>query len=343
MTSAPGIAPAAPCGRLTAPSLPTARRDRVRPASGLDPVTSRRCLGRSGCSTLGSVASPSHAPCSTCSLARISSTSATPDGTRTVPSRSTRCGSTPSRSPPAWWTSSMSRRSSSPATPRHRRGSSTSRARVSVPVIDVIEPGARSLVEATTTGRAAVIGTVGTVSSGAYVRAVDEAARLAGREVTLTSAACPGFVEFVERGQTTGDEVTVLAERLLAPICAADVDALLFGCTHYPYLARVITDVVGAERDAGQLGRRDGVRRRSPARRSRSAAAPSAVGRAAPVPVERRRRDVPRARLAPARSRARARRAVAARHRSSPSADGMTVVTAFPAPPCRVRRWAVPA
>ena len=92
-----------------------------------------------------------------------------------------------------------------------------------------------------------MIGTVGTVSSGAYVHAVDAAARAAGREIELTSAACPGFVEFVERGQTTGDEVTVLAERLLAPIVAADVDALLLGCTHYPFLARVIGDVVGPD------------------------------------------------------------------------------------------------
>jgi len=119
------------------------------------------------------------------------------------------------------------------------------RAELSIPVIDVVEPGASSLVEATATGRAGVIGTVGTVSSGAYVRAVEHAAMVAGRDIVLTSAACPGFVEFVERGQIAGDEVTVLAERLLAPICAAEVDALLFGCTHYPFLARVIADVVG--------------------------------------------------------------------------------------------------
>jgi glutamate racemase len=61
----------------------------------------------------------------------------------------------------------------------------------------------------------------------------------------LSSAACPGFVEFVERGQTVGDEVTVLAERLLAPVREADVDALLLGCTHYPFLARTISDVMG--------------------------------------------------------------------------------------------------
>jgi glutamate racemase len=119
------------------------------------------------------------------------------------------------------------------------------RGKISVPILDVIGPGATALVEATETGRVGVIGTVGTVSSGAYLRAVDHAALLAGRDVTLTSAACPGFVEFVERGQTTGDEVTVLAERLLAPVIAADVDALLLGCTHYPFLAKVISDVVG--------------------------------------------------------------------------------------------------
>lgn len=119
------------------------------------------------------------------------------------------------------------------------------RADLPVPVLDVIGPGATALVSATTTGRAGVIGTVGTVASGSYVRAVADAADHVGRAVELTSAACPGFVEFVERGQTSGDEVTVLAERLLAPVQAAGIDALLLGCTHYPFLARVISEVMG--------------------------------------------------------------------------------------------------
>ncbi len=119
------------------------------------------------------------------------------------------------------------------------------RAELPVPVLDVIGPGSSSLVEATTTGRVGVIGTVGTIASGAYLRAVDDAAALAGVEIDLTSAACPGFVEFVERGLTSGEEITVLAERLLAPVAAADVDALLLGCTHDPVLARVIGDVMG--------------------------------------------------------------------------------------------------
>jgi glutamate racemase len=112
-----------------------------------------------------------------------------------------------------------------------------------VPVVSVVEPGARSLVRATRSGRVGVIGTVGTIGSGAYQRAV----RSTRAAVQLTCAACPGFVEFVERGETDSDQVHVLAERLLAPLVGAKVDALLLGCTHYPFLARTIGDVMGRE------------------------------------------------------------------------------------------------
>ena len=110
-----------------------------------------------------------------------------------------------------------------------------------IPVIGVIEPGAQALVSVTESGRVGVIGTVGTIASGAYqaaVRSVDPC-------VALDCGACPGFVEFVERGETTGDQITILAERLLAPLRRADIDALLLGCTHYPFLARTISDVMG--------------------------------------------------------------------------------------------------
>ena len=116
---------------------------------------------------------------------------------------------------------------------------------VGVPVITVIEPGVRATLRATRSGRVGVIGTVGTVSSGAYQRSF-ESIDPDGR-ITLTCAACPGFVEFVERGETDSDQVYVLAERLLAPICEAKVDSLLLGCTHYPFLARTISDVVGRD------------------------------------------------------------------------------------------------
>ncbi len=115
--------------------------------------------------------------------------------------------------------------------------------RFAVPVVGVIEPGVRSMATATPSGRVGVIGTVGTIGSGAYQRTV---ARVAP-DVELTCAACPGFVEFVERGDTASDQVHVLAERLLAPVRDAKVDTLLLGCTHYPFLARTISDVMGRD------------------------------------------------------------------------------------------------
>ena len=112
-----------------------------------------------------------------------------------------------------------------------------------VPVISVVDPGARALVRATRSGKVGVIGTVGTVGSGAYQRAV----RSTRAPVELSCAACPGFVEFVERGETDSEQVHVLAERLLAPLVEAKVDALLLGCTHYPFLAGTIGDVMGRD------------------------------------------------------------------------------------------------
>jgi glutamate racemase len=112
-----------------------------------------------------------------------------------------------------------------------------------VPVLGVIEPGLRSASHATRNHRIGVIGTVGTIASGAYQRAA-ETLRISA-EVHL--AACPGFVEFVERGELDTDQVHVLAERLLSPLRDLDIDTLLLGCTHYPFLARTIADVMGRE------------------------------------------------------------------------------------------------
>jgi glutamate racemase len=113
------------------------------------------------------------------------------------------------------------------------------------PVLTVVEPGLRATLRATVSRKIGVIGTVGTISSGAYQRALSNLDP--GGTTQLACAACPGFVEFVERGETNSDQVYVLAERLLAPIRDAKVDALLLGCTHYPFLARTISDVVGRD------------------------------------------------------------------------------------------------
>jgi glutamate racemase len=112
-----------------------------------------------------------------------------------------------------------------------------------VPVVGVIEPGVRAAIKATRNGRIGVIGTVGTVGSGAYQTAVE----VADASVHLTCASCPGLVELVERGETATDQAYILVERLLAPGRGAGVDALLLGCTHYPFLARTIGDVMGRD------------------------------------------------------------------------------------------------
>jgi glutamate racemase len=117
------------------------------------------------------------------------------------------------------------------------------RALLPVPVVGVIDPGVRALAKATRNRRVGVLGTVGTIRSGAYQRAISALPV----PLDLVPASCPGFVEFVERGETRSDQVTVLAERLLAPVRDAGVDALLLGCTHYPFLARTIADVMGRE------------------------------------------------------------------------------------------------
>jgi glutamate racemase len=117
------------------------------------------------------------------------------------------------------------------------------RAELPVPVVGVIDPGVRALSKATRNRRVGVVGTVGTIRSGAYQRAIGALPA----PLELVPASCPGFVEFVERGETRSDQVAVLAERLLAPVRDAGVDALLLGCTHYPFLARTIADVMGRD------------------------------------------------------------------------------------------------
>jgi glutamate racemase len=115
--------------------------------------------------------------------------------------------------------------------------------RLPVPVVGVIEPGLVAAARATRNRRVGVVGTVGTIASGAYQRT---GARLA-LGIELTCAACPGFVEFVEAGDVESDQVHVLARRLLEPVRAAGVDTVVLGCTHYPLLARTIGDVMGRE------------------------------------------------------------------------------------------------
>jgi glutamate racemase len=114
------------------------------------------------------------------------------------------------------------------------------RERYPIPVVEVIQPAVRRAVAATRNGRIGVIGTAATVNSRAY-----DDAFAAAPHITLTTVACPRFVEFVERGDTNSPELLAVAEEYLAPIVAAGVDTLVLGCTHYPLLTGVISYVVG--------------------------------------------------------------------------------------------------
>ena len=114
------------------------------------------------------------------------------------------------------------------------------RERYKVPVIEVIQPAVRRAVAATRSGYIGVIGTRATVDSKAYLDAFAAAPQL-----QITSIPCPLFVEFVERGETSGPEITKIARDYLAPVMEAKVDTLVLGCTHYPLLTGVISYVMG--------------------------------------------------------------------------------------------------
>ena len=117
------------------------------------------------------------------------------------------------------------------------------RRRFRVPIVGVVEPGLRAALAATQRRRIGMIGTTGTVESGAYRSTL---AHLRP-DAELVEVACPRFVEFVERGETHGPEVEAVAAGYLAPLKAAGIDTLVLGCTHYPLLARVISDAVGRD------------------------------------------------------------------------------------------------
>jgi glutamate racemase len=107
-----------------------------------------------------------------------------------------------------------------------------------VPVLGVVEPGARAAARASTGGRIGVIGTESTVASGAYQAAI----RAARSHAEVVAQACPLFVPLAEEGWTEPEDevVRAVARRYLAPFRDGRVDALVLGCTHYPLLREAI-------------------------------------------------------------------------------------------------------
>jgi glutamate racemase len=114
-------------------------------------------------------------------------------------------------------------------------------ARLKVPVLGVILPGAGAAAARSRTGKIGVIGTPGTIRSGAYQRALEVARP--GAEVV--ARACPLFVPLAEEGWLTGEVPRLVAQSYLADLTSSGVDTLVLGCTHYPLLREVIAEVVG--------------------------------------------------------------------------------------------------
>ncbi|HSJ15816.1 MAG TPA: glutamate racemase [Longimicrobiales bacterium] len=110
-----------------------------------------------------------------------------------------------------------------------------------VPVVGVIEPGARAAAAATRSSRVGVIGTAGTIRSGAY----DLAVRRKLPDARVYAQPCPLFVPLVEEGWREHPAARLVAEEYLAPLRAMDVDVVVLGCTHYPLLRELIGEVMG--------------------------------------------------------------------------------------------------
>lgn len=110
-----------------------------------------------------------------------------------------------------------------------------------LPVLGVIEPGANGAVAATKNGRVGVIGTEGTVRSGAYQSAITDA----NPNTKVFARACPLLVGFAEEGLAHHPATVMITHEYLDGLLAESIDALIMGCTHYPILEPALRDVVG--------------------------------------------------------------------------------------------------
>ncbi len=110
-----------------------------------------------------------------------------------------------------------------------------------LPVVGVIEPGARKALAVTRTGRVGVIGTEGTIRSRAYERAL----RAGNPQIEVSVAPCPLFVPLAEEGWADHPVAHLAAAEYLAPLLREGIDTLVLGCTHYPLLKRTLQEVAG--------------------------------------------------------------------------------------------------
>ena len=112
-----------------------------------------------------------------------------------------------------------------------------------IPLFGVVVPGVEEALRSTKNKRVGVIGTAGTVRSGAYERMLRER----DAEIRIFSKACPHFVPLAEEGWTDNEVAHQAAKRYLTELVELGIDSLVLGCTHYPLLKRCIGTTVGEE------------------------------------------------------------------------------------------------
>lgn len=115
------------------------------------------------------------------------------------------------------------------------------RKELNIPILGVINPGARAAIKQTKNYRVGIIGTVGTVKSGAYEKAL----KSLNSRLYVTSHACPKFVPLVESGEYDGPIAEKIVQEALTPLLNQNLDTLILGCTHYPLLEPLVKNVMG--------------------------------------------------------------------------------------------------
>lgn len=110
-----------------------------------------------------------------------------------------------------------------------------------IPVIGVISPGSRAALKASQNNRVGILGTIGTINSRAYVKEL----KLINQQVDVVQLACPKFVPIVESFEYESHIAKKVVVETLQPLKDTDIDTLVLGCTHYPLLEPIISDVMG--------------------------------------------------------------------------------------------------
>jgi glutamate racemase len=112
---------------------------------------------------------------------------------------------------------------------------------VDIPVVGVIHPGARAAITTTRNGQVGVIGTEGTILSGAYEKAL----KSISPSLEIIGLACPQFVPLVEQGLSGQEDTYRIVSECLQQLTESSIDCLILGCTHYPFLSSLISEVMG--------------------------------------------------------------------------------------------------